>query len=135
MKYVPSKQEDQDENDEEAVYSTEDIRNINSYISSILWRRRHPRCLLKDLDPSLALGFYIRNKDDFEDFYTRSKALENVLRQNKKEIPFMVDEIEKSYEGMFNDVMTFSGDEEEDDDEDDEKQKDRRRSNSDWEFC
>ena len=55
--------------------------------------------LAKDLDPSLALGFYLRNEVDFQLFIQHVHALKDTLQRHRLPVPFSVEQAPPEYEG------------------------------------
>ena len=71
----------------------------------------------KDLDPSLALGFYVRNEVDFQSFINHVHALKKVLNKHKLPVPFCVEQAPPEYEGAMMQSLVEEGEEEEEEDE------------------
>jgi hypothetical protein len=69
-----------------------------SHIRSV--QCRSPQTMqFKDLDPSLALGFYIRNEADFDDFAARAHGLKKLLATRGLPPPFTVEQAPPDLEG------------------------------------
>jgi len=67
----------------------------------------------KDLDPSLALGFYVRNEVDFQSLITHVHALKKSLIKHKLPVPFCVEQAPPEYEGAMMQSLVEEGEEEE----------------------
>jgi len=98
---------------------------------------RNPQVMhVKDIDPSLALGFYFRNEADFQDFRDRAQALQRQLNAEGFPPAFTVENSSPVYDGAVGvaTLMSESGLEEEldglrdssryEDDEDDDDEVD-----------
>jgi hypothetical protein len=78
----------------------------------------------KDLDPSLALGFYMRNEMDFEEFCRRVKALRVELEGKGLLCPFSVEKAPPDYEKHGGVAAMMASLEEDEDDDDTEGEAD-----------
>lgn len=90
----------------------------DAYLRSV--QCRAPQLMqARDLDPSLALGFYCRNEADFEAFCRHARALRKELaRRGGLPAPFVVEQSPPEYEGSaMVSSLAGEGEEEEDDDE------------------
>jgi hypothetical protein len=76
------------------VPTDEHIRSVQCRVPQLMQ--------LKDMDPSLALAFYVRNEADFENFCERAHALKKQLAARGLPTPFSVEQAPPDYEGAMN---------------------------------
>jgi hypothetical protein len=109
---LPQNGDDNEEEEEEEERGREGGRKgfapTDEHLRSV--QCRTPQVMqAKDLDPSLALGFYVRNEVDFHSFISHAHALKKSLMKHKLPVPFCVEQAPPEYEGAMMQSLVEEG--------------------------